>query len=166
MDYNRPGAGRSSGSAIRGPLALRGWFSYYSSMRRIVLFGLVAFVAAVSMTGCDTDAAVASRNLSQAADQFEIYRRAVFYNGITDAYILVVEGYLSIEDQGNQLEVTVKTEDGEFLKHFLGLSDNVTYFVEQIDSALVSDGRYRVIFKPSTILPNIEYDPDVDREEQ
>lgn len=131
-------------------------------MKRIVIGMLIAIMVVLVFVGCDSDAAVASRNLSQAADQFEIYRRAVFYNGITNEYILMVEGYLSINDQGNQLEVTVKNDDGTFLKHFLGLSDNVTYFVEQIDSARVSDGRYRVIFKPSVIVPNIDYEPNTD----
>lgn len=124
-------------------------------MKRIAVL-LIAIMAVLMLGSCSSDAYVASQNLSKAADQFEIFRRAVFYNGITNEYILVVEGYLSIEDQGNQLEVTVKNDDGTFLKHFLGLSDNVTYFVEQIESRYVSDGRYRVIFKPSTIVPIID----------
>lgn len=35
---------------------------------------------------------------------------------------------------GAQLEVTCKTGDGEYKKHYLGISDNVTYFVEQLDT--------------------------------
>lgn len=124
-------------------------------MKRIAVL-LIAIMAVLMLGSCGSDAYVASQNLSKAADQFEIFRRAVFYNGITNEYILVVEGYLSIEDQGNQLEVTVKNNDGTFLKHFLGLSDNVTYFVEQIGASRVSDGQYRVIFKPSTIVPIID----------
>jgi hypothetical protein len=122
---------------------------------------ILAFMILMALTlivSCDSDATVASYNLSKAADQFEIYRRVVFYNGITDEYILVVEGYCSIEvdELENQLELTVKTDDGTYLKHFLGLSDNVTYFVEQIEPSKVSDGKYKVIFKPSVIVPDIE----------
>ena len=105
--------------------------------------------------GC-SDATVASHNLSKAADQFEIFRRVVFYNGITDTYILSVVGYCSIGDINRQLEVTIKLPDGSYLKHFLGLSDNVTYFAEQLEPKNVSDSKYRVIFKPSVIVPNIE----------
>lgn len=123
-------------------------------MKKIALV-LVSLVLVLGLFGC-SDAQVASQNLSRAADQFEVFRRAVFYNGITGEYILTIEGYLSILDEGNQLEVTVKNDDGSFLKHFLGLSDNVTYFVEQIDSSRVSDGRYRVIFKPSVIVPMVD----------
>jgi len=124
-------------------------------MQRIIL--LVFFVVIFIIAGC-SDAEVTSLNISKAADQFEIYRRVVFYNGITDEYILSVEGYSSINVDAidKQLELTVKIGQGQFVKHFLGLSDNVTYFAEQIVPAEVSDGRYRVIFKPSAIIPNID----------
>lgn len=107
------------------------------------------------LVGC-TDAQVASTNLSKAADMFEINRRVVFYNGITNDYILTVEGRCSIYDDTNQLELTCKTGPDAFKKHFLGLSDNVTYFAEQIESAKVDPYYYRVIFKPETIVPNID----------
>jgi hypothetical protein len=119
---------------------------------------LLVVVAVVLMTGCNTDAEVASYNLSKAADQFEINRRVVFFNGITDKYLLVIEGRCSInaDREDGQLEVTVKTGPDEYKKHFLGLSDNVTYFVEQLDAAKVDVYHYRVIFKPETIIPNID----------
>ena len=125
-------------------------------MKRFGILG-VLMVALLIITGC-TDAEVASMNLSTKADQFEIFRRVVFYNGITNEYILQVEGYCSIEADtiDNQLELTVNVGPGQYMKHYLGLSDNVTYFVEQIEPAMVSDGRYRVIFKPSVIVPYID----------
>ena len=122
---------------------------------------VAATAAALIITGCSrTDADVASKNLSKAADQFEIQRRVVFLNGITDEYMLTIEGLCSIEadEVDSQLEVTCKTGEGEYKKHFLGLSDNVTYFVEQMESADVSTSRYRVVFKPSTVIPDIEVD--------
>ena len=109
------------------------------------------------MAGC-TDAELASRNISKAADMFEINRRIVFYNGITGAYILSVEGRCSIrsDNTDRQLELTCKTSPTAYKKHFLGLSDNVTYFAEQLEEAQESAYRYRVIFKPETIIPNID----------
>jgi hypothetical protein len=120
------------------------------------LFGIAA-VAAIALAGC-SDADVASHNLSRAADQFEINRRVVFYNGITDSYMLTIEGLCSLgnADDAGQLTVTCKTGPGAYKKHFLGLSDNVTYFVEQIDAAGVDTYHYRVIFKPSVIIPDID----------
>jgi len=125
--------------------------------RTVIVRILVALLVVAALVGCESDAYVASYNVSKAADQFEIFRRVVFYNGITGEYILVVEGYCSIQtDTDGDLNLIVKTEDGSYLKHFLGLSDNVTYFAEQIEPARVSDARYRVIFKPSVIIPDID----------
>lgn len=122
-------------------------------MRRIFL---MIVVAGMVLAGCSTDAGVASKNLSLAAEQFEIERRVVFFNGITDSYLLSIEGRCSIEDQGTQLEVTCKVAEDAFKKHLLGLSDNVSYFVEQLETADVSEYRYRVIFKPSVIVPDVD----------
>lgn len=119
----------------------------------------VLSLAALMLAACSSDADVASSNLSIAAEQFEINRRVVFFNGITDTYLLSIEGRCSIEDQGTQLEVTCKVGDGDFKKHFLGLSDNVSYFVEQLESADVSVFHYRVVFRPSVIVPEI--DPEI-----
>lgn len=127
-------------------------------MRRLGAWVTVIGLVAIVLTGCARDADVASRNLSVAADQFEINRRVVFFNGITDTYLLSIEGRCSIEDQVNQLEVTCKVGPDAYKKHFLGLSDNVSYFVEQVEAADVSEFRYRVIFKPSVIVPDIDLD--------
>ena len=115
-----------------------------------------------TMSACSDDAEVASENLSKAADNFEVNRRIVMFNGITNDYLLTVEGACSIEDEGKQLEVICKTGPGTYKKHFLGLSDNVTYFVEQIDAANVSAYHYRVVFKPQAIIPDIDLRTDVE----
>ena len=117
----------------------------------------VAF-AAIALAGCSASADVASENLSTAADNFEIDRRVVFFNGITDTYLLTIEGRCSIKDDSNQLEVTCKVGPDQYKKHFLGLSDNVTYFVEQTAAVDVSVYQYRVIFRPATIIPDPEAD--------
>ena len=107
---------------------------------------------------CDNAATVASKNLSKAADQFEIDRRIVFYNGITGEYILTIEGLGSIAGgRGTQLSVPCKTGPDAYKKHFLGLSDNVTFFAEQLASKDVSVYHYRVIFRPKVIVPDIDF---------
>ncbi len=123
-------------------------------IKKSLVFG--ALGASLLLAGCASDADVASQNLSKAADQFEIVRRVIFLNGITDKYIMVIEGRCSIKDENNQLEVTCKTQGNEYKKHFLGLSDNVTYFAEQLEGASVSTMHYRVIFKPETIIPDVD----------
>jgi ABC-type Fe3+-hydroxamate transport system substrate-binding protein len=121
-----------------------------------VLFLLI--LLAFLLAGCASDADVASQNISTAADQFKITRRIVFYNGITGEYILVIEGLCSLGnyDPAGSLSVTCKTGPDVFKKHFLGLSDNVTYFAEQIEPASADVYHYTVIFKPSIIIPDIE----------
>jgi hypothetical protein len=118
---------------------------------------IMALLALVSLTACVDDATVASANISKAADNFEINRRIVFYNGINGEYMLTIEGRCSIEDQTTQLEVVCKVNRNEYKKHFLGLSDNVTYFAEQLGTADVSVYHHRITFKPQSILPDIDF---------
>jgi len=127
-------------------------------MKRFI--GMAIIVGAL-LGGCVPDAQLASHNLSKAADMFEIDRRIVFYNGINGEYMLVMEGKCSIEDQKHQLEVVCKTGTSEYKKHFLGLSDNVTYFAEQIEGANVSTYHYRVVFKPQSIITNTDLEVDI-----
>ena len=125
-------------------------------MKRFLVLMLMAVMLCVGVVGCQTDAQVASQNLSKAAEMFEIDRRIVFYNGITDTYMLTIEGRCSITPTSDKITVTCKTGSNEYKKHYLGLSDNVTYFAEQLDSADVSASRYKVIFKPLSIIPDID----------
>ena len=121
---------------------------------------LIALGTAVSLAfglaACTPEAETVSHNLSKAADQFEVNRRVVFVNGITDTYLLSIEGLCSITDEGHQLEVTCKTGADDYKKHFLGLSDNVSYFVEQLTSNDVSAYHYKVLFRPQTIVPDVD----------
>lgn len=125
-------------------------------MKKIIATLAASAALVGGLSACSSDADVASENLSKAADQFEIVRRIVFLNGITDKYLLSVEGRCSIKDENRQLEVTCKAGGNEFKKHFLGLSDNVTYFAEQVEGANVDTDHYRVIFKPEVLVPDID----------
>ena len=118
---------------------------------------------ALALTSCQTDSKVVSRNLSKEADMFRIDRRIVFYNSWKDAYMLVIEGRCSIKDEKNQLEVTCKTGENSYKKHFLGLSGQVAYFAEQLESRDVSAFHYKVIFKPQSIVPDIDLETGLTR---
>ena len=128
----------------------------FLSATAAIALGLVL----LGTVGCNpfrTDADVVSENLSKSADQFEVLRRVVFYNGITGDYMLTIEGYCSLGnfDSSGQLTVTCKVGP-DYKKHFLGLSDNVTYFVEQLTAENVSADHYRVVFKPTVIVPDLD----------
>ena len=128
---------------------------------KINLTACVLALSVAFLAGCDNDARIASRNLSQAADNFEVSRRIVFYNGITGDYMLSLEGRCSFDaSTARKLDVTCKVGPREYKKHSLGLSDNVTYFSEQLEGSDVSVYHYRVIFKPQTILPDVDVKAD------
>lgn len=115
----------------------------------------------LALTGCSSSAEVASDNLARASENFEVERRIVFFNGITDTYLLSIEGKCSISDSKEdnskgQVEVTCKVGDNKFKKHILGLSDNVSYFVEQTDAVETDPFHYRVVFRPETIVPDVD----------
>lgn len=126
------------------------------------LITVVAMGIAVLLTGCQRDAQIASQNLSKAADMFEVNRRVVFYNGITGEYMLTIEGLCSIKDEGHKVQVTCKVGHDKFKRHQLGLSDNVTYLAEHLNPTEASTYHHRIVFKPQSIIPEIDLNVDGD----
>lgn len=136
-------------------------------MNKKILAG--AAVAALVLTGCSSEADVAMENNKKASENFEILRRVVFINGITDTYLLEIEGACSFEDGGGNVQVVCKqgeTPDGRALtvRHVMGLSDNVTYVVEQLEPEPVDIFHYRLNFRPEVILPYIDLETSIDVE--
>lgn len=132
---------------------------YYRKENKAMKIKIAALglMVAMGIVGCSRDAQVASKNLSYAADNFQLDRRIVFYNGITGEYILTIEGKCAFDAiSDRKVDVTCKTSDKEFKKHSLGISDNVTYFSEQLNSKGVSTYRYKVDFRPTTVIPDAE----------
>jgi len=123
---------------------------------KIAAILVIVTTLCLGAAACSSDADVANRNLSQAADNFEISRRISFYNGITGQNALVIEGMCSLNPSGRQIWVTCKTGPNEYRRHSLGLSDNMTYISEQLSPASVSTAHYRVFFRPSALIPGIE----------
>lgn len=111
----------------------------------------------LGLAGC-SGAEVASHNISKDSDNFKVERRVVFINGVTDKYPFSIEGRCSIQpDMAEaQLEVTCKTGEDEFKKHFLGLTDNIGYIVEQLEPSKVSEFHYKVVFRPEAIIPDLD----------
>lgn len=125
---------------------------------------LVAAAGLVSLTGCFPEKAsdIASRNLSAAADNFEVNRRIVLVNTISDKYLIAVEGRCSFEVDApkSKLDVTCQTGPREFKKFNYGLSRNVTFFSEQLEPVAVNTYHYRVDYRPQTIVPDIRVHGD------
>lgn len=126
-------------------------------MKKKIIAGLISLMALTGLVGCGTEADTVSENLSKSADSFEVQRRVVFFNGITDKYLLSIEGLCALDaDDSKKITVTCKTGDGKYKKHYLGLSDNVSYFIEQTDAKYESAYHYKVLFRPEAIVPDID----------
>jgi len=126
--------------------------------KKIIAATLLALAVTPLLAGCETEANVASDNLATAAEQFKIERSIIFYNGITGEVMLSIEGRCSLEDQGNQLEVTCRIGPNEYTKDLLGLSDNVTYYAHQLETTDVSVYHHTVVLKPENFVPGFEFD--------
>jgi len=120
------------------------------------LFMLLPMLPLILLAGCD-DADVAQHNLTKAADNFEIMRRIVFYNSITDKIVLVTEGRCSVEPGPLRTSVICKVGEGQYIRNFYGKSDNTVYFVEQMAPVPINVYHYRRTFKPQAILPDIDF---------
>lgn len=124
-------------------------------MKKILAMFLIG-VMTVILVAC-TEADTVNQNIDKSADSFEVNRRIVFFNGITDKYLLTVEGLCSLDvNDDKKLRVTCKVGKDQYKRHYLGLSDNVSYFVEQTDAAYADPFHYRVIFRPESIIPDID----------
>lgn len=119
-------------------------------------FITITIISVIAMfTGCETEAQRVSYNLSQEADNFNDVRQLTVINCLQGDVLFQMTGKMSITaDTGdNQLEVIVEDENGTYKKHFIGLSDNVTYVVEDITSGNVSKYKYTLNFNPNMWIP-------------
>ena len=129
-------------------------------MKKILTMVLAICMVLVVFTGCETEAQRVSYNLSQEADNFNIVRQLTVINCIEGDVLFQMTGKMSItaDTSDNQLEIIVE-DDGTYVKHFVGLSDNVTYVVEDLnlgDNA-VAKYKYTLNFNPNMWIPvNVE----------
>lgn len=120
-----------------------------------VLLSTLFIVGLILLTGCETQADKVSYNLSQEADNFNDVRQLTVINCLQGDVLFQMTGKMSIkaDTSDNQLEIIVENDNGEYSKHFVGLSDNVTYVVEDISSGKVDKYKYTLNFNPKMWLP-------------
>lgn len=126
-------------------------------IKGIILTLLMIVFAGGVLTAC-SDAEVVSSNLSVDADNFKVLRKVTFINTVTDEILYTVEGNFSIkaDTADNQLEITAKTGEEEYQKHFLGLSPTTVYIVEQTEWVEANKYQFKIVVKPSTLIPDVE----------
>lgn len=125
------------------------------------LFGIIGIVLVLIVTGCSTDSEVVTENIKKDAEQFKILRRVIFMNNITGEYLFQAEGNCSVEtnNAASRLELTCKLGEDKYKVHYFGLSDNTSYLVEQMDWKEENKYKYKIIFKPESIIP-LEFDEE------
>ena len=125
-------------------------------MKKVLISLLVSIsvIGMVGMVGC-TEANTVSTNISREADNFNVTRRLVVINGRTDTIIFSLVGNfsLTVDQEENQLEVIAEVRDGVYRKHFIGLSDELMYFIEDVGETEVSKYDYEVEFIPEKVNP-------------
>ena len=122
-------------------------------MNKKIIGIVISIVLVMLIAGC-TEASRVSYNLSQQADNFNDVRQLTVINCIQGDVLFQMTGKMSIKADitDNQLEVVVE-ENGEYKKHFIGLSDNVTYVVEDIPYGDVDKYKYTLNFNPKMWIP-------------
>lgn len=119
-------------------------------MKRKIIACVV--LAAITMTGCSTEADKVAHNIAVEADNFNVYRRVVIINTRTDKPEFEVVGKLSVTVSSDRLDVLVE-EDGRYYKHIINLTDNNMFVVEDLGGADVSQFKYEVNYIPEAIVP-------------
>lgn len=127
------------------------------NLKAKVAAGLIVTVLTAGVTGCGTEAQRVEYNLTQEAENFNVVRQLTVINCLEGDVLFQMTGRMSITaDTGdNQLEIIVENDDGKYVKHFVGLSDNVTYVVEDLNLGEneVSKYKYTLNFNPDMWLP-------------
>lgn len=122
---------------------------------------LVVLFVFVGLSACSSEADTANENLSKAAERFEVPRRIVGINGITDEVLFSVEGFCSYEvPEDGTFEAICKNEDGSVERTTLYLSDNVTFVSTQLRGVKVSLFNPKITFRPETIVPDFDLSTD------
>ena len=126
-----------------------------------IIILLTLLLLTTNLTGCDTETDRVSRNLSQEAANFNIVRQLTVMNCIKGDVLFQMTGKMSItaDNRDNQLEIIVEESDRKYVKHFVGLSDNVTYVIEDLNLGKneVEKYKYTLNFNPNMWTPaNIE----------
>ena len=125
-------------------------------MRKV--FVAIIMLPLLALTACgDDDAKVVERNMTKAAQNYEIFRRVILYNVILDKNVMITEGWCNVEPGQLRTSVSCKVGPNKYLRHFYGNSDNSLYIVEQLEASSVNAYHYRRTFKPQVIIPDIDF---------
>lgn len=116
-------------------------------MKKKIVAAIIAVSVAVGITACSEASRVES-NLTKEADNFNVVRQLTVINCLQGDVLFQMSGRMSIT-------ADVENNDNTYVKHFVGLSDNVTYVIEDLNLGAndVNKYQYTLNFNPNMWLP-------------
>lgn len=121
-------------------------------MKKIIAAVLAICIMTISMTGCHTshyytsEAYDAKYAVKTEANNFNVMRRISVVNTRTNEMLLQFEGYFALTNNDHdELEMTIKNDDGSYKIDYIYLNDNVAYVVEDITEATIADGNIHFV---------------------
>ncbi|CAJ0596469.1 unnamed protein product [Cylicocyclus nassatus] len=128
----------------------------YKIIRRLsfVYGGISEIKGVLVLAGC-READKVSYNVSKEADNFNEYSALIPLLTRTDKIEFKVEGLLSVDTSDKEkITIIAETSKGKYKKHFVNLTGNNMYVVEDISKGKdVSKYKYEVEYMPESIVP-------------
>lgn len=112
--------------------------------------------AAALLTGCESAASTASKNVSTEADNFQVQRKIVGLNTRTGEFAFYAEGRCSVERENGDLVALCKHSETDYRKHLLLEATDIFVSVTQLAPIDVSEYHTKVILKPQGLIPDID----------
>lgn len=122
---------------------------------RKILITLMALCVLFCASSC-SEAQRVNHNISKQAQYFECERRVTVYNARTDKCIMMIEGWINIENdpEHNELIVTAKVGKDTYKVNYVYLTDYTLYVVDDISGTHTDPYHYKIYFDFK--LPDVE----------
>lgn len=125
---------------------------------------LIAIVIALSLgvvfAACGNNASTVDKNLKQEANKFNLVRSITVTNGITGQVIYYIQGRCAFFDYGRRVDVICREgadySTNAFRKITVKLGDQDDAVVAQLKAVNVSQYRTKIIFRPKSIVPDLD----------
>lgn len=132
----------------------RKYYVWGETMNKLSKMAIIAVSGLLFLTGC-SEANRVSENLSMESDNFNVVRKVTVIDAITNDVMFQMSGRMSIkaDTRDKQLEIVVENDKNKYQKHIVGLSDNVSYVVEDVEVPNVSKYKYEINYNPKMWVP-------------
>jgi hypothetical protein len=122
--------------------------------KKLIAVVVMVIMAMSLLVGCQREADKVSYNLSMEADNFNVARKLTVINQRTDTILFQMTGNFSIEKESDgDLAVIGENDNGTYYKHFVYLSSEISYIVEDLGKTTVNKHKYEINFNPEMLIP-------------